>query len=125
MKRLERLVEARTPDVVGQWLDVGSRIESDGVDVLKVVGNVLESVDLEGEAVGEDHHLRLVARRGRVVAAAGSEQREGESHAKFWLEAAALASSHGFRSAELSELRELVVSNRPLFQERWDEFFSR
>jgi hypothetical protein len=49
----------------------------------------------------------------------------GECHAKFWLAAAALAASHGFRSAELSELRRLVEANRPLFQESWDEFFSR
>ena len=49
----------------------------------------------------------------------------GASHAKFWLASATLAGSQGFRSAELSELRRLVEANRPLFQERWHEFFSR
>jgi Domain of unknown function (DUF4160) len=49
----------------------------------------------------------------------------GEAHAKFWLAGAALAGSHGFRSAELAELRQLVDLHRPLFQERRDEFFSR
>ena len=49
----------------------------------------------------------------------------GECHAKFWLTGPRLAASHGFRSAELSELRQLVETHRPLFQERWDEFFGR
>jgi len=49
----------------------------------------------------------------------------GESHAKFWLAGATLAGSHGFRSAELTELRQLVETHRTLFQERWDEFFGR
>ncbi len=49
----------------------------------------------------------------------------GECHAKIWLDPVRLAGSHGFRSAELTEVRELVVEHRELFQERWDEFFRR
>ena len=48
-----------------------------------------------------------------------------EGHAKFWLANATLAGAHGFRSAELTELRQLVATHGPLFQERWDEFFRR
>jgi hypothetical protein len=44
---------------------------------------------------------------------------------KFWLAEVSLASSLGFRSAELSELRRLVFEHRPLFQEKWDEHFGR
>ena len=36
-----------------------------------------------------------------------------------------LAASHGFRSAELAELRRLVFEHRVLFQEKWDEHFGR
>ena len=48
-----------------------------------------------------------------------------DSYAKFWLAPVSLAGSHGFRSGELAELRRLVEEHRVLFQERWDEFFSR
>lgn len=51
--------------------------------------------------------------------------KRAECHAKFWLAPVALAGSRGFRSAELAELRGLVVEHGPLFQERWNEFFSR
>ena len=48
-----------------------------------------------------------------------------ESYAKFWLSPVSLAGSHGSRSGELAELRRLVEEHRTLFQEKWDEFFSR
>lgn len=48
---------------------------------------------------------------------------QAERYAKFWLAPVALASSHGFRSAELAELRQLVVAHRQHFQEAWDEHF--
>ena len=48
-----------------------------------------------------------------------------EAYAKYWLSPVALACSHGFRSAELAELRRLVDEHRTLFQEKWDEFFGR
>jgi hypothetical protein len=37
---------------------------------------------------------------------------------------ASLASNHGFRSAELAELRRLVFEHRPSIMEKWDEHFS-
>ncbi|MGZ8376477.1 MAG: DUF4160 domain-containing protein [Gemmatirosa sp.] len=46
-------------------------------------------------------------------------------YAKFWLADVSLAASHGFRSAELAELRRLVFEHRVLFQEKWDEHFGR
>jgi len=48
-----------------------------------------------------------------------------EAYAKFWLVPVSLAGSRGFRSGELTELRRLVDEHRALFQEKWDEFFSR
>ena len=49
----------------------------------------------------------------------------GEAHAKFWLTPLTLAISHGFRSGELSEARQLVEEHRAVLQEQWDEFFGR
>jgi hypothetical protein len=48
-----------------------------------------------------------------------------ERYAMFWLADVSLASSRGFRTAELAELRRLVFEHRLLFQEKWDEHFSR
>ena len=50
---------------------------------------------------------------------------QAERHAKFWLTDVSLAASRGFRSAELGELRRLVFEHRILFQEKWNEHFSR
>ena len=49
----------------------------------------------------------------------------GDAHAKFWLGPIALASSHGFWSGELSEVRRLVEEHGDYFLEQWDEFFRR
>ena len=46
-----------------------------------------------------------------------------DSVAKYWLEAVQLASSHGFRSHELTHLRELVLQNRARFLEAWHGYF--
>jgi len=43
---------------------------------------------------------------------------------KFWLDPVNLASSNGFRSNELSEIRWLVIQHRHLFLEKWHEHFS-
>jgi hypothetical protein len=48
---------------------------------------------------------------------------QAERYAKFWLTPVSLASNVGFRSAELTALLQLVATHRPLFQERWDEYF--
>ena len=50
---------------------------------------------------------------------------QAERHAKFWLADVSLAASRGFRSADLGELRRLVFEHRILFQEHWNEHFSR
>lgn len=44
--------------------------------------------------------------------------------AKFWLEPVRLARSHGFAAKEINEIEKLVVDNRQLLLERWNEFFN-
>jgi hypothetical protein len=43
---------------------------------------------------------------------------------KFWLEPVRLARSHGFAAKEINEIEKLVVDNRQLLLERWNEFFN-
>lgn len=43
---------------------------------------------------------------------------------KFWLDPVNLASSYGFRSHELTEIRSLVIQYKVLFLEKWNEHFS-
>jgi hypothetical protein len=50
---------------------------------------------------------------------------QGDKVAKFWLNPVNLASSSGFRSHELTEIRTLVTENSEKFMEKWDEYFSR
>jgi hypothetical protein len=45
-------------------------------------------------------------------------------YAKFWLDPATLASNRGFRSHELTVIRKLVLENRELFLEMWNDYFS-
>jgi hypothetical protein len=45
-------------------------------------------------------------------------------YAKFWLDPATLASNRGFRSHKLTVIRELVLENRDLFLEMWNDYFS-
>jgi hypothetical protein len=47
-----------------------------------------------------------------------------EKVAKYWLETVQLASSHGFRSHELTQLQALVVEHREKFLEEWHEHFN-
>ena len=44
-------------------------------------------------------------------------------YAKFWLEPITLADVRGFRSHELTGIRQIVVKNRRLFLRRWHEYF--
>ena len=44
-------------------------------------------------------------------------------YAKFWLEPITLAGVRGFRSQELTEIRQIVVKNRKPFLRRWHEYF--
>lgn len=43
--------------------------------------------------------------------------------AKFWLNPVTLASSTRFQSIELRELQKLVIENKAVFVERWNEYF--
>lgn len=45
--------------------------------------------------------------------------------AKFWLKSINLASSTGFRSHELTEIRALVMEHSEKFLEKWNEYFGR
>ena len=44
--------------------------------------------------------------------------------AKFWLDPVRLARSHGFAAKEINEIEKLVVDNRQLLLDRWNEFFN-
>ena len=45
-------------------------------------------------------------------------------YAKFWLNPVILASSRGFRSHELTTIRQLVDENQEFFVEKWNAYFS-
>lgn len=47
----------------------------------------------------------------------------GDKVGKFWLDPINLASSNGFRSHELSEVRLLVIQHKQLFLEKWHAYF--
>jgi hypothetical protein len=47
----------------------------------------------------------------------------GDDVAKYWLEPVDLARSHGFRSHELTRLRELVIQYQARFLEAWHGHF--
>ena len=48
----------------------------------------------------------------------------GDQVAKYWLNPVQLASSEGFRSHELTKVRAMVIENKNLFLEKWNEYFS-
>lgn len=48
----------------------------------------------------------------------------GDKVAKVWLNPVNLASSSGFRSHELTEIRAIVLEHSKAFLERWNEYFS-
>ena len=45
-------------------------------------------------------------------------------YAKFWLNPVTLASNRGFRSHELTVIRQLALENRDFFLEKWNAYFS-
>ena len=49
---------------------------------------------------------------------------QGGRYAKFWLDPVRLASNRGFRSHELTVIRELVLEHRNLSLEKWNAYFS-
>ena len=44
-------------------------------------------------------------------------------YAKFWLDPVTLASNRGFRSHELTVIRNLVLEHRDFFLEKWNAYF--
>jgi len=48
---------------------------------------------------------------------------QAERYAKFWLQPTRLAESQGFRSGEITELRQIVEENKELLEEKWNEYF--
>jgi hypothetical protein len=49
----------------------------------------------------------------------------GDGEAKFWLRPVQLASNYRFRSQELKKARLLIEKNQKLFEEKWNEYFSK
>jgi len=49
----------------------------------------------------------------------------GEKYAKFWLEPIALAKNIGFRPSELTEIRNIIIENKKIIKEGWNEYFAR
>jgi len=47
----------------------------------------------------------------------------GDETAKFWLNPVVLAMNNGFRSHELTRLRELVTANRDILEKAWHVHF--
>ncbi len=73
--------------------------------VLRIKGYRFFFFSLEG---GEPPHIHV---------------EHGDKVAKFWLKPINLASSTGFKSHELTEMRALVIEHREKFLERWNEYF--
>ena len=48
-----------------------------------------------------------------------------EKYAKFWVEPLLLAESHGFRSGQLREIRELIEENTDIIKGKWNEHIDR
>ncbi|MFI5402575.1 MAG: DUF4160 domain-containing protein [Planctomycetota bacterium] len=46
-------------------------------------------------------------------------------YAKFWLAPVALAGARGFRGHELTRIREIVIANRLMLVERWNDYFGQ
>jgi len=47
-----------------------------------------------------------------------------DREAKFWLDPVRLQRSYGFAASEIGRIEKLVVENRQLLLERWNEFFN-
>ena len=46
-----------------------------------------------------------------------------DQSAKFWLDPVQLAKNVGFREHEVNDIQSIVIEQRTLFLERWNEFF--
>ena len=49
----------------------------------------------------------------------------GNGDAKFWLKPIHLASSYKLKGTELKRIRTLIEENERLFEEKWNEYFSK
>jgi len=47
-----------------------------------------------------------------------------EKYAKFRLEHVALGRNIGFRPSELTEIRNIIMENKRMIRERWNEYFA-
>lgn len=73
--------------------------------------------------------LRILGFRFFFFSNKGSEPphihvEKAEAYAKFWLSPVELASSYQFNAKELNQLRKLVQEHKPLFEQKWHEYFS-
>jgi hypothetical protein len=50
---------------------------------------------------------------------------KGDATAKFWLEPIRIANSFDFSEKELKRIHTLVLENRDVFLEKWNEYFNR
>lgn len=85
---------------------------------------IREGVNWGRASTAADSRLQVfLLQFGRSRATAHSRAQAGR-YAKFWLDPLTLASNRGFRSHELTVIRELVLENRDLFLEKWNAYFS-
>lgn len=49
----------------------------------------------------------------------------GDPYAKFWIKPVALAYSVGYNGADLNRLSKMIKENEKIFEEKWNEYFSR
>jgi hypothetical protein len=47
----------------------------------------------------------------------------GDNYAKFWLNPVQVARSLGYRDNELNRLRTIVMNNKNLIEDKWNEYF--
>ena len=45
-------------------------------------------------------------------------------YAKFWLKPIVLGKNVGFRPFELTEIRNIIIENKKIIEERWNEYFA-
>ncbi|MBI5149730.1 MAG: DUF4160 domain-containing protein [Candidatus Omnitrophica bacterium] len=48
---------------------------------------------------------------------------KGGKYAKFWIEPLSLVRNSKFNSSELNKIREIIVKNKRVIEERWNEHF--
>jgi len=69
----------------------------------------------------EGYRFFFFSREGREPCRVHVEK--AENYAKFWLEGPVLARNRGFKSRELTTIRQLIEAHRAEIEERWHEHF--